>query len=514
MDARDASFSAFGRIGEVVSASFDLVRNVTENVDRLVNDVLGDARSVAREAEAFADAAGIRAAELKDLARATPRFARIVREGLRLLALHRIAAARRALLGRDETADAALHADTARRLHDLCIELRGGVLKLGQFASTRVDLLPPVYVEALGRLQDRVPAVSTDAVLARIESELGPVTWRFASFDAEPIAAASLAQVHAATLEDGREVVVKVQVPGVEDLVRADLAALRILAPLLAEIVPGADLDTIAGELARSVESELDYVREAGHAEAFALLFAGDADVIVPEVVGGFSSGRVLVLERIRGTRLIDWLDACEGRGEDGARDRDHLLGTLVRCLADQVLQHGLLHADPHPGNFLVVEGDESANGRPRLALLDFGSVQHYTPERRCAWARLGFAIVTRDEAALGELFASIGFESRGGDGSLRAFADLLLEHFRPGASLAEGFDPRERLDLVLGLLRDNPIVRIPGDFVQLGRIFAAVGGLLLRYRPNVDLFGILAPRLAAASAAPSGTGAPAPSRA
>jgi len=501
MNPRDASFGAFGRLGDIVSASIGLVRNVGENVDRLVSDVLGDARHVAREAEAFADVASVRAAELRDVARATPRFARIVGEGVRLLAVHRLAAARRALLGEDAPADASLHDDTARRLHDLCIELRGGVLKLGQFASTRVDLLPPAYVRELGRLQDRVPAAPPDAVLARIESELGPVTERFAAFEPEPIAAASLAQVHAAALEDGRRVVVKVQVPGVEDLVRADLAALRVLAPLLAELVPGVDFDTISGELVRSVESELDYVREAENAEAFARAFAGDAEVIVPAVIAGFSSARVLVLERIQGARLLEWLDASEARGEAGARDRDRLLATLVRCLADQVLVHGLLHADPHPGNFLVVDGEEG----PRLALLDFGSVQPYSAERRRAWARLGFAILSRDEAALTGLFRTLGFESRGGDDSLNAFAELLLEHFRPGASLAEGFDARERMEQVLALLRDNPIVRIPDDFVQLGRIFAAVGGLLLRYRPAIDLFSILAPRLAAAASVPPG---------
>jgi predicted unusual protein kinase regulating ubiquinone biosynthesis (AarF/ABC1/UbiB family) len=131
--------------------------------------------------------------------------------------------------------------------------------------------------------------------------------------------------------------------------------------------------------------------------------------------------------------------------------------------------------------------------------------VQHYTPERRCAWARLGFAIVARNEDQLTGLFAELGFESRGGDGSLRAFAELLLEQFRPGASLQLDFDPRERLERVLALLRENPIVQIPDDFVQLGRIFTAVGGLLLRYRPRIDLFGILAPRLAATAQGRSG---------
>jgi predicted unusual protein kinase regulating ubiquinone biosynthesis (AarF/ABC1/UbiB family) len=492
-----SAISPFARLGDVVCAGLELARNVTGNVDRLVNDALDDARHVARELEALADAAGSRGAELYELTRATPRFGRVVGEGLRLLALHRLAAARSALLGRPARADAALHARTARRLHDLCVELRGGVLKLGQFVSTRVDLLPPEYVHELGKLQDRVPALPPEPLLARIEAALGPIGERFASFDRAAIAAASLAQVHAATLPGGRAVVVKAQVPGVEEQVRADLAALRVLAPLFGELVPGLDCDTISSNLSRSVEAELDYEREAAHAAAFAVRFAGDPDVVVPEVVPDLCSERVLVLERIRGVRLLEWLDACEARGEQGARDRDRLLGILVRCLADQVLTHGLLQTDPHPGNFLVVPGD----GGPKLALLDFGSVQTYTRERRRSWARLGLAIVARDEASLARLFAELGFESRGGDDSLRAFADLLLEHFRPGADLALAYDARRRMEHVFGLLRENPIVRIPDDFVQMGRIFGAVGGLLLRYQPRVDLFTILAPRLAAAAA-------------
>jgi ubiquinone biosynthesis protein len=496
-----ASDLGLGRLGDILSASLDLVLGVADNIDRLVNDVREDARNVAREAEAFAEATRLGAGRVSDALRATPRFARVVHEGVGLLARRRLLDARRELLG-DDDADAALerfHADTAQRLHDLCVELRGGVLKLGQFASSRVDLLPPPYVEALGRLQDRVPPVSAEAILTRIDDELGPVSERFACFDETPLAAASLAQVHAATLPDGRRVVVKVQVPGVAADVRSDLAALRVLAPLLGSLVPGVDFDTVAGELSRSVSRELDYELEAAAAENFAACFAADPELIVPGVLRGWCSPRVLVLDRIDGVRIVDFLDDCEARARAGdpagADDRDRLLTTLIRSFCDQVLVHGLLHADPHPGNFLVLPGE----GGPKLAILDFGSVQHYTRERRRAWAQLGFAIVSGDQAKLAGLFAEIGFESRGGDASLRAFAELLLEHFRPGARFAEAFDAQERFESVLALLRENPIVRIPEDFVQLGRIFAALGGLLLRYQPRLDLFGILAPRLAGA---------------
>lgn len=483
-----------GRVTDLVAASVEMLLNVADRVDRLVDDVRQDARSVARDAESLAEVVADAGQRIQHAWHAAPRFARVVAECSRLIALHRVQGARERVVGHEamEEARARLHRHTARRLYDLCIELRGGVLKLGQFASGRLDLLPPVYVESLSRLQDRVPGVDIEAILMRIESELGPITDRFATFEREPIAAASLAQVHAATLEDGSRVVVKVQVPGVEDDVMADLAALRVLAPLLGEIVPGVDFETITTELSRSVQAELDYEREAESAEAFARCFEADPDVIVPRVHRALCGGRVLVLERIDGARIIDWLNACETRGEEGARDRDRLLGILLRSFCDQVLVHGLVHTDPHPGNFLVVEGE----GGPKLAILDFGSVQHYGAVRRRAWAELALAIVSRDEAKLTGLFETLGFEARDGDGSLRVFADLLLEHFRPGAGIRIDFDPRERVAKVMELMRENPVVRIPDDFVQLGRIFAAAGGLLLRYRPEIDLFTILAPRL------------------
>lgn len=483
-----------GRMTDIVAASVEMLLNVADRVDRLVDDVREDAHSVARDAESLADVVAGAGQRLQHAWHAAPRFARVVAECSRLLALHRLQDARARVLGDAavENARARLHRHTARRLHDLCIELRGGVLKLGQFASSRIDLLPQVYVESLARLQDRVPSVDIEAILMRIESELGPITDRFAFFDREPIAAASLAQVHAATLEDGSRVVVKVQVPGVEDDVLADLAALRVIAPLAGEIVPGVDVETIATELSRSVEAELDYEREAESAEAFARCFEGDPEIIVPRVHRELCGGRVLVLERIDGVRIVDWLNACEERGEAGARDRDRLLGILLRGFCDQVLVHGLVHTDPHPGNFLVVEGE----GGPRLAILDFGSVQHYDRARRRAWAELALAVVMRDETKLTGLFEALGFEPRDGDDSLRVFADLLLEHFRPDAALALDFDPRERIAKVLDLMRENPVVRIPADFVQLARIFTAAGGLLLRYRPAIDLFATLTPRL------------------
>jgi len=492
------------RLAEVIDASISLVRNAREGALRLVEGISDDAREVAREARALHRAAREEATRIRVVGQAIPRGARVAGELLRVAAAYRLDAAvrparavfRGARAG--EIARERLHHSNAERLHALCVQLRGGVLKVGQFASTRVDLLPPAYAKAFGRLQDQVPPLPISAMRARIAEELGPRARLLQGLEEEALAAASLAQVHGARLADGSRVAVKVQIPGIESVVAADLAALRVAAPAVSDLVPGVELTTFVRELSSAVWAELDYTNEARSAAAFAAAFAGDPEVVVPRIYPELSSERVLVMERLDGERLPDWLEATLLRGEAGARERDQLLGILLRVYCSQVLEHGLLQADPHPGNFLVLPGPQG----PRLALLDFGCVQEYTAERRRTWAQLGLAILARDEERLGQLFAEAGFHSREDDlESLRGFAELLLERFRQGMPL-EGGDAQARLFEAFGLLREHPVIRIPADFVALGRVFAALGGLLLHWRPRLDLFATLGPRLLAAAGA------------
>jgi predicted unusual protein kinase regulating ubiquinone biosynthesis (AarF/ABC1/UbiB family) len=201
-------------------------------------------------------------------------------------------------------------------------------------------------------------------------------------------------------------------------------------------------------------------------------------------------------MERIDGERLLDFLDGCEGRGEPGARDRDRVFGILIRGFCEQVLVHGIFQADPHPGNFLVVPGPDG----PRLALLDFGCIERYEADVRARYAALAVAILARDEARMVELFEEIGFRSRDGshDG-LAAYAELFLAAFRDGIRLDVDIDHGAQVERILELTGDDPIVEIPGHFVLLGRVFASLGGLLIRYRPEIQLSELLRPRLAAA---------------
>ena len=483
-------------IADAIAAGAGLIGNLLARVERLAADAARDADSVAREATGLWDVVQTRLEEIARAVRGAPRFARVAGELLRIVAAYRWHTKIRvpfAAVFRESPETEALHARSAERLYALCVELRGGVLKLGQFASSRMDLLPDAYATALGRLQDRVPPAPAHAIVRRLAKELGgDAADRFATFDPQPIAAASLAQVHAATLADGTPVAVKVQLPGIERLVAADLAALQLVAPALRDLLPFMDVEMFAAELSRAVRDELDYRAEATQAAAFARLFADDADVVVPRVHAEHSTRRVLVLERLAGARLTDYLDACETRGAAGAADRDRLFATLIRCFCAQVLEHGLLHADPHPGNFLVLDG---AAG-PRLALLDFGCVQSYPAERRAAYARLCLAVLAGDAARMAEQFAAMGFATRDGDdAALAAFAELFLQAFRADTDQPlAALEPGALMQRILHLTRDNPIVAVPPDFVLLGRVFATLGGLLMRYRPQVNLFQILTP--------------------
>ena len=492
--------SPFGRAFRVLDASLTLVGTVLGRTQKLVHDVQRDSRAVAKESKALYAASGRALSTVRETIRATPRFTRILTEGMGLIARYRIHRAKAAHLPPElaEVQLAALHASSARRLHDLCVELGGGVLKLGQFVSCRLDLLPPVYAETLAALCDRVPAEALEDVVARIEAELGrPLAELFPVFETEPLAAASLAQVHAAELPDGTRVAVKVQRPGIEEVVEVDVSAMRVLAMVLSEMVPAGDMLTFTREIAMSLVEELDFAAEARSVTAFGELLAGDDRVIVPRVHATHSTARVLTMDLIDGERLLDFLDGCQRRGDEGRTERDRLFHILVDCFTAQILVHERLHSDPHPGNFLVAEG-------PRLVLLDFGAVRSFDPGTGRAYAELVGAVLGGQAARAAELLRTMGFRTRDDDpATLVRFAELMLEAFRESAGKVGDMDPLAQVAEALELARDNPVVTVPADFVMIGRVLATLAGFVVHYRPDIDLFRIVAPHLATALSSP-----------
>lgn len=476
-------WAGFGR------ASADLVGHLIARSERIARDARTDFAEVRREAESVVDAAWAETRSLGAALRAGPRYVRLASVVARGLTRHRVAAARAANLESTGASRVMEHAHrrNAREIYRLCADLRGGLLKIGQLLSVRADLLPPPYVEELARLQDRAPPVAIDEITPIVEAELGaPIAELFAQFDPEPIAAASLAQVHAAVLADGREVAVKVQLPGIEDLVRADLAALRYLVGSIE--LPFAGLDVaVVDELARFLDQELDFALEADRARRFASLVGDDQRWRVPHVIGERCSRRVLTLERISGPSLAAHLGAHDDGGEHGRAEIARLLGMLVELTGDHILRRGLAHGDPHPGNF-IVEPDGT------LVFLDFGCVLEIEPAVRDAYRELVLATLTRDRGRIARGLESAGFRSANGE-ALVAYTELLLDALRPD-QLAT-IDPRDQLRRAVELAGEVGDLEMPSSFVLISRIFGLLGGLLFSYRPEIDLSRLIAAALA-----------------
>ena len=479
-DLRTALEQLLQPVRETAAHAAELVKHLGMRIDAMSIDLAKDTGAIVRNAKGLADAAKDQASTVS---RATPRVARIAQIAAALFARQRwLRLAQAARTGspalRDED-----HRDLAKRTAAYAAELRGGIAKIGQLASCRPDLVGAIWASELATLQDEVPPVDAAAIRARIETELGKgIDELFAEFDDVPIAAASLAQVHAAKLLDGTRVVVKVQVPGIEDVIAADIAALKTIASTIGEL-PGVDLATLASELTRALSIELDYEAEAD------ALWAYSGAVTVPRPVADASTKRVLTMSRIDGERLTTWLEDMSKQGKHEERDR--LLGDLVGEVAQQILVRGQVHADPHPGNFLVTSGG--------LALLDFGCMLELTKAERAAYARLVIAIAGGNGVAAAKELQGLGFSADDPDQLVDLTASL-IGAMKPGMRASE-LDWQTAFADQIAQAKQLGGLTIPRSFVLLGRVLAAIAGLLATYKPKLEIHPLIARHLAAAIA-------------
>jgi predicted unusual protein kinase regulating ubiquinone biosynthesis (AarF/ABC1/UbiB family) len=301
-----------------------------------------------------------------------------------------------------EEAMARRQLETAKQIVAALGTMKGAAMKLGQVMSfLDVGLVPEQYREEfqheLAKLRDAAPTVSFRQMRKVIEEDLeGPIDELFSSFQEEPIAAASIGQVYRATLDDGREVAVKVQYPGVASAVRADMRNLDLILRLLKRMTPGLDVHAIGEEIRERIIEELDYELEAQNQRALARIFAGHPFIVVPNVVGSLTRERVLVSEYVEGVgfeRLKKYPQA----------DRDRIGEIVFRFFLGCLYRHRQFSGDPHPGNFLLL-------GDGRVAFLDFGLFKRLDPgpvELELAAQR---AVVEGDAPALHRLLASSGF--------------------------------------------------------------------------------------------------------
>lgn len=384
----------------------------------------------------------------------------------------------------------------SRTFRNLAIEMSGVMIKLGQFISSRVDVLPPEITDELAGLQDQVPIVDFAYIKQTIERELGPLDKHFLWVNPEPVAAASFGQVHRAQLKNGDRVVIKIQRPKINDVVQTDLAALGVVARLSMRYGPirrRANVPDLLDEFSRVLWEELDYIKEADHAVTFASLFAGDPGVYVPSVYLEQTTHFVLTLEDVTSIKLNDY-QALEREGID----RGEVASRLLNCYLRQIFDYSFFHADPHPGNLFVYPlPRESTNGRkpPKrpfyLIFIDFGMVGRLTPRLKQGLRETLIAVITQDAKGLVASYQKLGVLMPSAniprvEEATRAVFDkvwglnmneLINMPFDEMADVAKEFS-----DLLLAM----PF-QMPQDFIYLSRAVGILSGMCTGLDPTFD---------------------------
>src|SRR6266436_7370607 len=282
------------------------------------------------------------------------------------------------------------------------------MIKLGQFLSSRADLLPEQALAALNALQDEVPPAPFSHVVSVIETELGkPVEQIFSVLERKAIAAASLGQVHKAILAStGEEVAVKVQRPNIDQLVGMDLSTLRFVIWVITRFVDTRqfiDLQAVYREFKRTTYEEIDYITEAANCKRFKEMFKDDPTIYIPRVYEEYTSRRVLVLEWIDGIKINDYATL-----ETEGIDRMEVAKRTVQAYFYQFFEPGFFHADPHPGNIFVKKGPPGEG--PIIEFVDFGMVGELTNSMKKAMKDLFLGFLTRDSHTLVEALSCLGF--------------------------------------------------------------------------------------------------------
>jgi predicted unusual protein kinase regulating ubiquinone biosynthesis (AarF/ABC1/UbiB family) len=356
-------------------------------------------------------------------------------------------------------------------------ELGTTYVKLGQLLSSRPDLLPDVYIDELAKLVDDAPPVPFDEIRRAIDEELGPDV--FTRIDAEPLASASIAQVHGALLKDGREVVVKVRRPGVMEQVELDLDVMRSTVRFLhrhSETAQLLQLEALADELEVHLRGELDLSEEAHNTELVARIVAEFAELTVARVIHPYVTERVLVLERIHGEKV----GPAHGLSDEQARS---LARAFFRAYIRQVTVEGVYHADPHRGNVLLTDDG-------RLALLDFGLLGRLDEETRSTLSLLLLAIAHNRADDVASLIIGLSLTTLDSDEA--AFVHELRRklpryHWRPlaGIRAGEALADLQRICLRYG-------IRLPPSFALVGKTLAQADSIARSLDPQLDPIALL----------------------
>jgi len=392
----------------------------------------------------------------------------------------------------------------ATRFRVLAVGMGGVMIKVGQFLSSRLDVLPREVTDVLADLQDEVPAVPFDDIRLLAESELGAgLDDLFDEVDPVPLAAASLGQVHRARLlathDAGfREVVLKVQRPGIAAIVATDLAALTRVGRWLMRYRPiqaHADVLALLREFSVVLHEEIDYEHEADNAEEFLASFADVPDVQIPRVVRSLSAKRVLTLEDVSAIKLTDYA-AITAAGIDRAEVAERLIATYLK----QIFEDGVVHADPHPGNIFItpVPAQDGEPATWRLTFVDFGMVARVPESIRGSLRELLIAVGTRDSSRVVKAYQMLDMLLPGADLEAieRAEAQVFDRYWGLSMNELRNIDPQEVREFAhqyRDLLLDLPF-QVPQNLIYLVRTVAILSGMCTGLDPEVNIWEQVGP--------------------
>jgi predicted unusual protein kinase regulating ubiquinone biosynthesis (AarF/ABC1/UbiB family) len=411
----------------------------------------------------------------------------------------------------------------AVRYRALAVQMGGVLIKVGQFLSARVDVLPSSVTDELARLQDEVPPVPFEAIRAVAEAEFGaPLLDKYLEFDPAPLAAASLGQAHLAKLRITKEqaqsldvkinandleasltyqVVVKIQRPNIERIITTDLAAIRTVGGWIKRYPPirkRANIPALIAEFTRVLYEEIDYLAEGKNAEIFAANFINDPGVLVPKVIWTHTTKRVLTLEDVRAIKITDY-DEITAAGVS----RSEVAGRLLNTYLKQIFEDGFFHADPHPGNLFVEPLDEADDGSSdlkewRLTFIDFGMVGRMRPEIRDGLRELLIGVGLQDAERVVKAYQLIGILLPGADVQLleRAEAAMFQRFWGKGMDELNQISMDEVHDFAYefrDILYEMPF-QLPQDLIFLGRAIGILSGMCTGLDPQINVFEHLSP--------------------
>ncbi|WP_242041865.1 AarF/ABC1/UbiB kinase family protein [Alkalinema sp. FACHB-956] len=384
--------------------------------------------------------------------------------------------------------------ERAEQLRKILTDLGPTYIKVGQALSTRPDLVRQDYLDELIKLQDQLPPFPNEIALQIIEEELDRDPYSvYSEISPHPVAAASLGQVYRATLYTGEEVAIKVQRPNLYPLLTLDLCLMRWAAQKFGHFLPlnlGHDLTLIIDEFGTKLFEEIDYQNEGRNAEKFAANFAGDPEVKVPRIHWEYSGKRVLTLEWIHGYKLTD-LEAVQQAGLDS----DAIIRIGVTAGLRQLLEHGLFHADPHPGNLFAMVAEPGTDAPGRMAYIDFGMMDQLEPWMKETLVDAVVHLINKDYEELAKDFVNLGFLTP--DTDIRPIVPALEAVFDDaiGASVGD-FNFKAITDKFSDLMFDYPF-RVPAKFALIIRSLVTQEGLALTLNPNFKIVEIAYPYVA-----------------